>query len=156
MKHETKIKQTSQKNTAVLPEHVHRLAGQLGGSWLQFSSHHSSVAPAPGTAWHVLVGPGGGPGGGGPGGPGGFGDGPGAGHGPEGGGGGGCGNGSGIEPLQREAPDITALHTACATSAGEALHDEFAGLNISQKNPDFPAARLSLTICCRSAFVNGS
>ena len=91
----------------------HIVAGQLGGSWLQFSLHHSSVAPLPGTAWHCL------PGAGGVGGLGG-----GEGGGGEGGGGGGVGVGGqggaglgdvGIAPLHRGVPASTAAHIACAT-----------------------------------------
>ena len=39
--------------------HSHSEDGQFGGTWWQFSLHHASVAPLPGTAWHVVPGPGG-------------------------------------------------------------------------------------------------
>ena len=138
------------------PVHVQRLAGQFGGSWLQFSSHQVSVAPAPGTAWHVLAGPGGGGGGGdGPGGGEGGGGGPGGvgpGHGPGGPGGAGLGpSGSGMVPLQRAEPGKTELQIACATSSGLALQVEAGALKSSQKKPDLPGPSELLTMSARSA-----
>ena len=101
-------------------------AGHFGGSWLQFSSHQVSVAPEPGTAWHVFAGDGGDGGGG-------EGDG-GEGDGGEGAGPGGHGEGDGAgtpgnTPLHRAAPPVTSLQMACATSVEEAWHVEWsAGL----------------------------